>query len=236
VKDDYPDLRKVDEMYEADYLRAGYKTLATDHDGRSIEVMDEEAFKKRLFDLVTSREADANTKSDMGWTTGELYSKLFTGAPGADGTPVEHLDLNQHTVYAKHLRRLGTLCNAGVTGFVQSRLAEEPPDGDGHRRVLCHGKLTRGYDLVDGFWITRDPTLILSAWDLKVEKWAREANSLRSYGRMILQRQPELAADLSRALKSGETRVRGTLNELAAPNGAASGSTKAIADKSATTE
>lgn len=226
MKTEYPDPRKIDEIYEKDYIRAGFKQLGLDLFNQQAEIPDEAAFSKKLFDLVTSREADRNTKSDAGWTAGEVYSNLFPGAPGADGTPVEQLDLNERGAYAKHLRRIGQLCNSGTRGFVQSRLAEEPAAADGTRRVLCHGKITRGYDLVDGFWVTRDPDLILDSWDKKVEKWAKEADSLRNFGKMLLNRQPAIAEGMAKSLRSGEARAKGSLAELNAP------APKALTDKS----
>lgn len=228
MKDEYPDLREIDRIYEQNFIQAGYKALGLDSNGNQIEVFDEEPFKKALFDLVTSKEADEHTKSDNGWTPGQVYAKLLPDAPGADGTPVETLNLNEQEAYRKHLRRINQLCGSGRTSYVQSHLANEPPDDAGTKRMLCHAKLTRGYDLVDGFYITRDPKLILSDyWDGAVEKWAKAAESLRNSGRMLMSRQPQLGAAMSKSLKASDARVKAALSELI--NGTAA---KAIEEKS----
>lgn len=199
----YADPEQVEKLMLAEYEKAGY--TKTDGDGDA--VIDDGAFKAKVFEVVTSKAVtDKSDKSDKSWTAGELYAQVFPGAPGTTAGTADQLDMLETEVRAKLVRKVWTLTSANRTGYVQKRLEEVGTT------VLCRADVMRGLDEVKGVFITDNPELIMSdSLAPRVEKLVKEANNLRQHATMITTRHPELENKVATAIGSGMKRTAAAL-------------------------
>jgi len=199
----FADPEQVEKLVLAEYEKAGFAKP----DGDGGITIDDGAFKAKVFEIVTSKAVtDKSDKSQKSWTAGELYAKVFPGAPGTTPGTLGQLDMLETEVRAKLVRKVWTLTNPNRTGYVQKRLEEIGTT------VLCRATVMRGLDEVNGVFITDNPELILSdSLAPRVEKLVKEANNLRQHATMITTRHPELENKVATAIGSGMKRTTAAL-------------------------
>jgi hypothetical protein len=201
VDDAIANPERVQEMVTDEYLRVGFKTVNRDDE----TVVDDDAFKARVFELVTSRVVDEPTdKSAHSWTQGELYAAVFPGSPGTDPLTSDQLDITELEVRDVLKRKVWNLTNPARTGYVQKRLVDIAPGS----MILCRAKVMRGLDEISGCYITNNPDLIMhDSLAPRIEALVKEADNLRAHAAMITNRHPALEATVAKAIGSGVKRT-----------------------------
>jgi hypothetical protein len=209
------DLVFTDEQLDAAtlqaYMKAGLVKLTREGD----TVIDTDAMKDKAFDLVTSRiVSDRTEMATHSWTQGELYSRMFPGAPGTDPNQLlSELNPLEQTVRSKLTRTVWTLTNPNRKGNIQSRLGKE-----GRTEVLVRTKVQRGVDEIVGVFITNDSKLIMEeSVQPMVEKLYNVAKEVRLHNDLVIEsRHPELAGSLGKVLDVARKRVNAELNRPSA--------------------
>lgn len=185
-------------------------------------VPDTDAMKERVYQTVTTHVV--NERAEMGTrslTQGELYAKVFPGAPGSDPNHVvAELSLLDQAVRAKLRRAVWTLMGPGRKGYVQNRLGKE-----GRSEVLIRTKVQRGVDEIVGVFITDHTDLILQeSVHPVIEKLLGAAREVRLYNELIIDgRHPELIPQVTKMLDTAKKRVAAELTRTAS-----NGSTPAL--------
>lgn len=190
---------RVEELVRHAYEQAGYTKI--DREGEI--VLDEDKLKAKVFETFTSKVVTSKSdKSNNSWTQGELYARVFPGAPGTDPKTADQLDLIDGEVRSKLVRRTWNLTNPNRTGYIQKRLEEKGS------LILCRAKVMRGLDEQLGAFITDNADLIMSdSMAPRVEKLVKEADNLRAHATMITRRHPELENKVTAAIGSGVKRT-----------------------------
>ena len=112
-------------------LAHGYTKQKNDED-----VPDEDAFKQKVYDLVSGRIVSSKAeKSKKSWTQGQLYAAVFPNGPGADKRQNDLLSEEDVAVMDKLSRKVWNLTNPGRAGYVQKRLGQ-----DGGSLILVAGR------------------------------------------------------------------------------------------------
>ena len=113
-------------------LAHGYTKQKNDED-----VPDEDAFKQKVYDLVSGRIVSSKAeKSKKSWTQGQLYAAVFPNGPGADKRQSKDLlSEEDEAVMDKLSRKVWNLTNPGRAGYVQKRLGQ-----DGGSLILLAGR------------------------------------------------------------------------------------------------
>lgn len=206
----------VDERVTDEYIKAGFAKNVNGEVTR-----DEEAMKARAYDIVSKAVvSDKTHRSTKSLTNGELYAQVFPGGPGTVPGTADQLDEIEAEVRSTLMRKVWSLTNPSVRGFIQRRL------GDSSSLVLCRGTVVRDLDEMVGVYVTDDPALIMDeSLTPEIEKLVRAANNLREHATMINARHPELEQRVAAALGSGVSRARSAA-QLSAPS--QNGASKAL--------
>jgi hypothetical protein len=203
----------VAELADEQMLAHGYTKQKNDED-----VPDEDAFKQKVYDLVSGRIVSSKEeKSKKSWTQGELYAAVFPNGPGADKRQNKDLLSEEDlAVMDKLSRKVWNLTNPGRAGYVQKRLGQ-----DGGSLILCRASVYRVQDAVAGCFVTDNDDLILhDSLQPQIESLVKKADTLRQHADMIGDRRPQLAARMNAALGIG---VKRTVAALPAVTGSVNG-------------
>jgi hypothetical protein len=184
-----------------EYEKAGFVKKASN----GLTVRDEEKFKARVYQVVSSKIATGKKdRSAKSVTNGELYAAVFPQGPGATPGTADQLDPIDAEARSLMMRRVWALTNPGPKGYIQRRL------GDSSSLILCRGTVIRDLDETPGVYVTDDPTLIMEdSLTPQIDKLVRVANNLRIHAIMVTSRHPELEQRVTAALGSGVTRAEG---------------------------
>ena len=188
--------QKIDEQLMAH----GYSTVKNGE-----TVPDENAMKRKVFEIVEKHVVtDKGEKSKNSITNGELYAAAFPNGPGTDPTSnLDNLDFEDAEVRERLVRKVWTLTNGGLSGYIQKRLGE-----NGGTLVLCRGQVMRGLDPVPGCFVTDNAALIMSdSLQPQIESLVKKADNLRKHVDMVSVRHPELEGRISQALGLGVQRT-----------------------------
>jgi hypothetical protein len=200
----------------AEYSQAGLAKRNREGD----TVIDTDSMKDKVFDLVTSRVVSNRTEmAANSWTQGELYAKVFPGAPGTNPSQLlSELTPLQQSVRNKLTRSVWSLTNPNRKGNIQARLGKE-----GRQEVLVRTKVQRGVDEIVGVFITNDGKLILEeSVQPMVEKLYNAAKEVRLHNQLVIDsRHPELAGPIGKMIDGARKRVNAELNRPSSPAAAA---------------
>lgn len=191
---------QIDVRVSEQLIAHGYTTVKNGE-----TVADENAMKRRVFEIVSTRVVkDKTEKSKNAITSGELYAQTFPNAPGTDPRAnLDDLDFEDAEVRERLVRKVWTLTNAGLSGYIQKRLGE----GNG-TLLLCRGQIMRGLDQVAGCFVTDNPDLIMTdSLQPQIESLVKKADNLRKHVDMVNLRHPELEGRINHALGLGVQRT-----------------------------
>jgi len=166
--------------------------------------------------LGLTREGSEATKSEKGpnggWGWGEFLHTLLPKLPGADGRPLEQLSLDERAAYNKVLR----FVKGVITGSsFRAHLKTQPRDDHGRQPVLVTTTLSRDFEAIEGFYVTRDTeSMNLGRVDPRMVKWLKEVDGLVNTFIQLGQANPELKPLMQAAIADGEKKAKAKFEAL----------------------